>query len=130
MLLSTLLAYRLVLGEWHIHRSLSLDKANPLFNLSKNKQSFSPYSYNLIGMFGGLITKGRMSTCKNSIRSNNFWRGSWAFFFPSVKKYVSLQLSLTRKSFREPQFPGIPTEIVHTVLTATKRTGLKGLFLD
>lgn len=80
-LLSTLLAYRLALGEWHIHHSLSTDKTNPLFNLFKNKQSFSPHSYDLIGMFGGLITKGRMSTCKISIRSISSTPGSWTFFF-------------------------------------------------
>lgn len=85
LLLSTLLAYPLALGEWHIYHSLFLDKANPLFNLFKNKQSFPPYSYNLMGMFGGLITKGRMSTCKSSIRSNSFMPGSWAFFPPLLK---------------------------------------------
>lgn len=71
-----------------------------------------------MGMFRGLITKGRLSTCKSSIRSNSYMPGL-GHFFPSSKS-ISLELSPTRKSLREPQFPEIPSQIVHTVLIARK----------
>lgn len=108
----------LALGEWHVHHSLSPDKANPLFNLFKNKQSFPPNSCNLIGTFGGLITKGRMSTCKTSIRSNSLTPGSQHSFFSFLKKRFIKTLS--HEKVPDLQFPGIPNETVHTVLIATE----------
>lgn len=120
LLLSTLLAYRLALGKWHIHHSLSPDKANPLFNLFKNKQSFSPYSYNLIGMFGGLITKGDCLLVKALLSLIAFRQGSWTFFSPSLKNMSYRTFSCTKKFSQELWFPEIPSEIVHIVLTATE----------
>lgn len=58
-----------------------------------------------------------------------FRQGSRAFPPPSLK-ICFIELSLIRKTSGEPQFPEIPSETVHTLLTATERTGLKDLLVD
>lgn len=84
------------------HSPLALpDKANPLFNLFKNKQSFPPYSYNLIGMFRGLITGERMPTCKRITQTRG--SGTFLHLLFKIRFYCN---SSNKKKFQSAPVPG------------------------